>query len=86
MFVHGNTAAVVGNRNAVARKQRDMNMIGVAAHGFVQGVVKNFPDQMMEAVDARRADIHARAFAHRLQTLQYENIGSSIIILFYLAI
>ena len=68
--IDGNAAAVVDDAHAIAGQERDLDVIGEAAHGLVARVVEDLPDQMMQAVRTGRADVHARALADRLEALQ----------------
>ena len=69
MDTHGNAAAVVFDGRAAVGKKCDLDVIGVAVRRFVDGVVDDLPQKMMKPARIRRADIHARAAAHRLQAL-----------------
>ena len=45
--------------------------VAVAGQRFVDGVIDDFVDQVVQAHFAGRADIHGGAQAHRLQTFQH---------------
>ena len=68
--VDGNAAAVVDHAHAIAGQERDLDVVGESAHGLIARVVENLGDEMMQAVRPRRADIHARTLADRLQAFQ----------------
>ncbi len=68
------TAAFVFDRAGTIRIQRDGDFLSVAIEGFINGIIYDFPDQMMQAMRIRRADIHARTLADRIQTVQDLNI------------
>lgn len=51
--------------------QLDLDQLGMAGHGLVHGVVQHLGEQVVERPLIRAADVHAGAFADRLQTLQY---------------
>ena len=53
-------------------------MVAVARQRFVDGVIYNFIDQMVQPALAGRPDIHARAFSDRLQPLQNLDLGRVI--------
>jgi hypothetical protein len=42
--------------------------------GFVNGVVEDFPDQVMETGRADAADVHARPLPDRLETFEYGDV------------
>ncbi|MPM27853.1 hypothetical protein SDC9_74368 [bioreactor metagenome] len=67
--LHGNAAAVVGNGHGVVLMQRHGDFVGVAVGGFVDGVVDDFPEEVMQAALSRGADVHARTHANRVQPL-----------------
>ena len=68
--VNRNTPAIVGDSDGVARVDGDGDIGAVAGQGLVDGVVHNLIHQVVQAGLRGGADIHARAFAHRLQSLQ----------------
>ena len=68
---HRDTPAVIGNPDDVPREDIHLNMGAVPRQGFINGVIYNFIDQVMEALGAGRADVHARPLPHRFQPFQY---------------
>src|SRR5688500_8328344 len=48
----------------------DLDLVGLAGEGLVDGVVDDLVDQVMEAAGAGRADVHARALADGLEALE----------------
>src|SRR5688572_33298501 len=72
MFVDRNAAAVVGDGDrAAVRVQRDNDVRSEAVHGFVDRVVENLPDQVVQAGRADAADVHAGPLTYRLQPFEY---------------
>jgi len=67
----GNAAAIVGYLYDIVLFEYHIYPVTVPGKGFVYGVVHNFVYQMMEAVDAGGANIHARSFADRFKTFKY---------------
>ena len=50
--------------------------VGEASERFVDGVVDDFIDQMMQSQVARRADIHGGTFAHRFHAAEnFDGVG-----------
>ena len=70
MDVYRNAASIVYHAYVVVGEQCDGNLFGMPCHCLVNGVVQHLPYQVVQAVGARGADIHARALAHGLKTLQ----------------
>jgi hypothetical protein len=70
MHVHRNATAVVGHRNRVVGVDGDVDGVTMARECLVDRVVDNLVYQVVEPILAGGADIHARAFAYRLQTLE----------------
>ena len=69
--VDRNAAAVIHNGDGVALVDRHLNFRAVARERLVDGVIHNFVDEVMQAAHRRRADVHARALAHRLQSFEH---------------
>ena len=72
--VDGDTAAVIDNGDGVALVDRHFNFRAVACKRFVNGVIHNFVDEVVQAAHRRRSDVHARALAHRLQSFEHLNL------------
>ena len=76
--VHGDAAAVIGNFDDITRFDRYFDMGAVPSQGFVDGVIDDLVDQVMQAGRAGRTDIHAGALAHSLQALQDLDLRTSV--------
>ena len=71
MHVDGNAAAVVGDRDRVAALvQRDGDGVGVAIEIFIDGVIDDFPDEMVQPLAVHAADVHRRPLADRLEAFE----------------
>ena len=68
--VGGDAAAVVAHGSAAVLVKDDVDAVRIAVGGFVDGVVDDLPQNVMQPLAARRADIHAGAQAHRLQPFE----------------
>ena len=77
--VHRDAAAVIRDLNDVVFQDLDLDVVAVAGQCFIDGVVHDLVDQMMQAALAGGTDIHARALAHRLQTLQNLDLAGIIL-------
>ena len=58
--------------------QRDGDVRGVAVHRLVDGVVEDFPDEMMQAGGADAADVHAGTLANRLEAFEDGDVFGGI--------
>jgi hypothetical protein len=71
MLVYGDAAAVVRDRDGAAvLVQPDGDVRGVAIHRLVNGVIEDFPHEVMQTGSADAADVHARPLADRLEPLE----------------
>ena len=68
--VHGDAAPVVAHGDAVVHVKHDFDARAVPRHGFVDGVVHDFVDEVVQAPVVRAADVHGRAFSYRLKAFQ----------------
>ncbi len=69
--VDRNAAPVVGYRHRAVGVQDHLDQIGVAGQRLVDGVVHDLIDHVMQArAVVGVADVHAGAFAHRIQALE----------------
>src|SRR5204862_4321351 len=69
-----NAAAVVGLGDRVVRVDDDVDDRAVAGERLVDRVVDDLPDQVMQAADTGRADVHARALAHGIEALENRDV------------
>ena len=68
----GDAAAVVGDGAGAVGVERHGDELGVAGERLVDGVVDDLVDHVMQArAVVGVADIHARAFAHRVEAAQH---------------
>ena len=70
MDVDRDAATVVDDLDAAVGEHRDDDPVAVAGQRLVDGVVDDLPHQVVQAALAGRADVHARALAHRLEALE----------------
>ena len=75
-------AAVVGDLDATVLEDPDVDLRRVSGHRLVDGVVDDLPDEVVQTSLAGGADIHARAFADRLQTFEHGDRGGAVLLLF----
>ncbi len=68
VHVDGDAAAVVDYGDAVVVVHGDVDLVAEAGHGFVHGIVGNFPDQMVETHFTGGADVHGGALADGFET------------------
>ena len=66
----GDAAAVVFDRDRAVDVDRDADRGGVAGHRFVDRVVDDFVDEVVQAAGRGVADVHRRAFADVLQVAE----------------
>ena len=78
--VHGDAAAVIGDLDDVVLEDFDLDVVAVAGQCFVDGVVHDLVDQMVQAALAGGADIHAGTLADSFQTLQDLNFAGVILV------
>ena len=76
-----NPAAVVDDRAAPVLIDRHFDMRTIACQRFIDTVIDDFVHQMMQPTRRRRADVHPRTKAHRLQPFQDANILRAVILL-----
>ncbi len=68
----GNAAAIVGDRARAIGIERHGHPVGIAGERFVDGVVDDFIDHMVQArAIIGIADIHAGALPHRVEAFQH---------------
>src|SRR5699024_8237579 len=56
---HGHPAPVVGDLDAAVGQQRDLDVVAVACHRLIDGVVDDLLNQVVETAFRGRTDVHA---------------------------
>ena len=79
MLAHRHAAAVVLDGHHAVGLDRDLDGLGLAGHRLVDRVVDDFPDEVVQAAGVGRADVHARALANGLQTLEDLDAGGVVV-------
>lgn len=79
--VYRNTATVVLYGDGVVFIDGDFDVVAIAGHGFVDGVVHHFVHQMVQTVLADVSDIHGGTFPHGFQSFQNLNVACGIVAL-----
>ena len=67
VHIDGNAAAIVHDGDGIIGMDSDVDFIRKAGHGFVDGVVHNFPDEMVQSHFAGGADVHGGTQDERLR-------------------
>ncbi len=52
----------------------DFDIFGMTSHGFVDRVIDDLPDEVVESALISRSDIHARSFSDWLKAFEYLDI------------
>ena len=79
--IHGDTAAIIGDSDGVALVDGNGDFRAEARQGFINGVVHDLVNQMVQARRGCGADIHTGTFPHRFQTLQDLDLGRVVFLL-----
>ena len=78
VHIHGNTAAVVDDGNAVILMDHHLNVGSVTCQGFVNTVVHHFINQVVQTAFTGITDIHGRPFPDGFQTFQNRDLSGRI--------
>ncbi len=68
-----NTTAVIRDCAGVVHVEGDLDPVAITGHRFIDRVVDDFVNQMVQTADIGGTDIHGRPFANRLKPLEYRN-------------
>ena len=71
-------AAVVADRDADVRVDHHLELVGLAGERLVDRVVDNLVDQVMQAAQARRPDVHPGPLANGLEALEHGDVLGAI--------
>ena len=79
--IDGDTAAVVIDFNRAVGVQNHLDMVACAGKRFVNGIIDDLPQAVHQALAVGRADIHARAFADRVESFKHGQTVSAVMFL-----
>ena len=79
VLVDRNTSSVVDNRYRVVNVDGDTDGVAVSPQRFIDGVVDDLIDQVMEPRCTGRPDVHCRARADRLEALQNLDLVGAVV-------
>jgi len=80
VHVHRDASPVIANRDGAIYMNGNLDLAAESGQVFVNGVVEHLKNTVMQAALVRVADIHSRAFAHRLQPFQLIYLGRIILL------
>ncbi len=81
VHVHGNTAAIILNSDAVIFVDAYIYLVAVACQSLVDGVVHHLVYQMVQTAEIHVTNIHGGTHAHGFQTLQNGDITRTVFVL-----
>ena len=80
VLIGRNAAAVVDDRDGMVDVERDVDLVAVPGQRFVDRVVDDLVDEMVQAGSAGRADVHRRALADRLEALEDLDLVRAVVV------
>ena len=79
-----NAASVIDDRDAAVDMDRDFDRFPEAGHMFVDAVVHDFVDEMVQPVHARAADVHRGSLADGIEAFEYFDLIRAVTVGFRL--
>jgi hypothetical protein len=70
---YGNASAIVFYADNIVLLENYEDIGTVTCQGFVDRIINNLINEMMQTVDACRADVHAGPFSNGLEPFEYLN-------------
>ena len=84
LYVHGDAAAVVRHADNVPRLYGDFYVIAISGEGFVDRVVDDLVDKVVQPGSRGGADVHAGAEADRLEPLEHLYLAGVVFLCYFL--
>jgi len=70
LLTDGDASSVVGHLNRPVTMDRDLDQVGVTRSRLVDGIVDQFPHQVMQPRRTSASDVHAWPLANRIEAFQ----------------
>ena len=83
MFIHWNTTAVITHLDFIVCQEAEINSMRITRHCFVERVIHNLPNKMVQTVRTGRSNVHSWTLSDRIQSFQNNDIFSSVFFFFY---
>ena len=80
MPIDGNATAVVDHRNGVVDVDRDVDLIAEASQRFVDRVVHDLVNEMVQTGGARRPDVHGGPFPNGLEAFENLDLVRAVVV------
>ena len=80
MRINRNAAAVVGHRNRAIDVNRHLDPLAVAGEMLVDRIVQHLENAVVQAAFIGVADVHARTLSNSFQTLQFVDLGGTVLL------
>src|SRR5690606_17535205 len=75
---HRHSTTVVGYADAAVGEDGDLDMIAIAGHRLIDGVVDDLLNEVVETAFRGRTDVHAGSFPDCLETLEHSDVAGII--------
>ena len=75
----GNTATVIDDSYGIIDMNDNVNFGTESRKSFVNRVVDDFVNEVVQSIDSRRTDVHGGPLANRLQSLQNFDVFRSVV-------
>ena len=79
MLIDRNASAVIGDFTTAVGHQGHFDASGVTGHCFINRVIDDFVDKVVQASRTGGTDVHTRSFAHRLETLEDRDVFCAVL-------
>ncbi len=81
MHVDRNAAAVVPDRDGTIDVNRDFDLAAITGEMFVDRVVENFENAMMQPAFIGVADVHSRTLPDSFEALQFVDLRGVVLLI-----
>ena len=79
MHIHRNPAPFVAHRDRIVFFNGHLNDLAIARQRFVDRVVDDLVDEMVQPSAVRRTNVHPRTHTHRLQPFEHFDLLASVL-------
>jgi hypothetical protein len=81
--IDGNSSTIVNDTNSAVLQNGYLDVVAIPCEGFINGVIDDLIDQVVQSAGTGRTDIHSGTFAYGFETFENLNLACTVAAVIY---